>query len=43
MGRSKLKVEPKKRSRRELLKRGLVITAGAIIGVIVALYLLSSL
>ena len=39
--RSNLKVEPKKRSRQELLTRSAVIATGIILGVILAVYLLS--
>jgi hypothetical protein len=34
-----MKVEPKKRSGKELLKRTVVIAAGVIIGIILGLYL----
>jgi len=38
-----LKVEPKTSSRRELLKRGAVITVAVIIGFLIGVYLLNAM
>jgi hypothetical protein len=38
-----LKVEPKTRSRQELLKRGMVITVAVIIGFLIGVYLLNAI